>query len=932
MYENTLILNNPQEDLSVLNIIKKELTKCDEFLISVAFITGSGITPLLQILKDINAKGKILTTDYNYFTQPTALLSLMKLDNVKVKIFKSEKDLAFHTKGYLFNKEGKFNILIGSSNLTINALTRNKEWNVYSTYNREDNFTNDILTSFNESWNQAVDIEDYIDEYIRLYEQNKQEYIIQNKNQVEIFTPNSMQKEFIENFIKFINNGEKRGLLISATGTGKTYASAFALKKIKPQKFLFLVHREQIAKQAMNTFRNVFEDDEFGLLSGNKKESDSNYLFSTIQMMSKDEIYQKYDRNEFEYIIIDEVHRAGAKSYQKIMEYFTPKFYLGMSASPDRTDDFDIYELFDHNIIYEIRLKKALEEDMLCDFHYFGINDPVDANDMSDEHVDRIIENLEYYRYSGDRVKGLIFCNTIENSLKLSQQFNKRGYKTLSLSGSNNQQQREDAIQRLISDEDDVDKLDYLFSVDIFNEGVDIKELNQIVMLRPTQSSIIFIQQLGRGLRKAQRKDYVVILDFISNYDNNYLIPIALSDDRTYNKDTMRKFMISTTTSCIGNSTINFDNIAKERIFKSINDASLETISFIKEKYRNLKYKLNKTPSLMDFYNYDELDPMFILSYLKKPNRFSSYPELLSRLDDEITLDLSQDEIAYLKFLSLKLANGKRPHELYIIKELIDNEITTLEILDEKLQDEYSISNNQTRLKHALSVLNKEFYKQKDQNEFVNVNFYYVDENKIVINDEFKELLSNQEFKDDVLDLIRLGLACYNDKYNHPNATYDLFKYYEKYSRDDVVRLLNFKSNDSSTIYGYRTKTDINDNLYCPIFVTYHKKETISKSIQYEDEFINNRQFSWMTRSNLKVTSKEVQEIINYEINGNKLLLFINKSDDEGKEFYYIGEVKPFSYNQTTITDDEGNDKPIVNFHLELKKAVKKDIYDYIIN
>ncbi len=932
MYENTLILNNPQEDLSVLNIIKKELTKCDEFLISVAFITGSGITPLLQILKDINAKGKILTTDYNYFTQPTALLSLMKLDNVKVKIFKSEKDLAFHTKGYLFNKEGKFNILIGSSNLTINALTRNKEWNVYSTYNREDNFTNDILTSFNESWNQAVDIEDYIDEYIRLYEQNKQEYIIQNKNQVEIFTPNSMQKEFIENFIKFINNGEKRGLLISATGTGKTYASAFALKKIKPQKFLFLVHREQIAKQAMNTFKNVFEDDEFGLLSGNKKESDSNYLFSTIQMMSKDEIYQKYDRNEFEYIIIDEVHRAGAKSYQKIMEYFTPKFYLGMSASPDRTDDFDIYELFDHNIIYEIRLKKALEEDMLCDFHYFGINDPVDANDMSDEHVDRIIENLEYYRYSGDRVKGLIFCNTIENSIKLSQQFNKRGYKTLSLSGSNNQQQREDAIQRLISDEDDVDKLDYLFSVDIFNEGVDIKELNQIVMLRPTQSSIIFIQQLGRGLRKAQRKDYVVILDFISNYDNNYLIPIALSDDRTYNKDTMRKFMISTTTSCIGNSTINFDNIAKERIFKSINDASLETISFIKEKYRNLKYKLNKTPSLMDFYNYDELDPMFILSYLKKPNRFSSYPELLSRLDDEITLDLSQDEIAYLKFLSLKLANGKRPHELYIIKELIDNEITTLEILDEKLQDEYSISNNQTRLKHALSVLNKEFYKQKDQNEFVNVNFYYIDENKIVINEEFKELLSNQEFKDDVLDLIRLGLACYKDKYNHPNATYDLFKYYEKYSRDDVVRLLNFKSNDSSTIYGYRTKTDINDNLYCPIFVTYHKKETISKSIQYEDEFINNRQFSWMTRSNLKVTSKEVQEIINYEINGNKLLLFINKSDDEGKEFYYIGEVKPFSYNQTTITDDEGNDKPIVNFHLELKKAVKKDIYDYIIN
>jgi len=932
MSENKLILNNPQEDLSVLNVIKKELANCDEFLISVAFITGSGITPLLQILKDINAKGKILTTDYNYFTQPNALLSLMKLDNVEIKIFKSDDDIAFHTKGYLFNKEGKFNILIGSSNLTINALTKNKEWNVYNTYDRQDNFTNDILTSFNEYWNQAVGVEDYIDEYIQLYEQNKQEYIIQNKNQVEIFTPNSMQKEFIDNFIKFVDNGEKRGLLISATGTGKTYASAFALKKIKPQKFLFLVHREQIAKQAMDTFKNVFEEDEFGLLSGNKKESDSNYLFSTIQMMSKDEIYQKYDRDEFDYIIIDEVHRAGAKSYQKIMEYFTPKFYLGMSASPDRTDDFDIYELFDHNIIYEIRLKKALEEDMLCDFHYFGINDPVDANDVSDEHVDRIIENLEYYRYSGDRVKGLIFCNTIENSIKLSQQFNKRGYKTLSLSGSNNQQEREDAIQRLITDDNDVEKLDYLFSVDIFNEGVDIKELNQIVMLRPTQSSIIFIQQLGRGLRKAHRKDYVVILDFISNYDNNYLIPIALSDDRTYNKDTMRKFMISTTTSCIGNSTINFDKIAKERIFKSINDASLSGISFIRQKYRNLKYKLNKIPTLMDFYNYDELDPMFILAYIKKSNAITSYPQLLAKIDDEFDIALSQDELLYLKYLSDKLANGKRPHELYILNELIDKETTTLEILDKKLQEEYSITNNQIRLKHSLTVLNKEFYKQKDQNEYLTVNFYDMDENNIVINEEFKELLFNEEFKEYVLDLIRLGLACYNDKYNHENASYDIFKYYEKYSRDDVVRLLNFKSNDSSTIYGYRTKADIYDNLYCPIFVTYNKKETISKSTQYEDEFINNKQFSWMTRSNLKITSKEVQEIINYEVNGNKFLLFINKSDDEGKEFYYMGRVKPISYNQTTIKDDKGKDKSIVNFHLELEKTVKKDIYDYIIN
>lgn len=927
MYENELVLNKPQDNQLVLNVIKRELEKCDDFLMSVAFITGSGITPLLQVLNDTNACGKILTTDYNYFTQPNAILSLMQLPNLEVRIFKSD-NIAFHTKGYLFNKDGQYNILIGSSNLTANALMKNKEWNVYSKYDSDNKFTQDLLKSFNEYWEESEKAEDYINEYTKLYEQNKPEYIIQKKNHPEIFTPNTMQKEFIENFLKIINNGEKRGLLISATGTGKTYASAFALKEIKPKKLLFLVHREQIAKQALNTYKTVFDEEDFGLLSGNNKDIDSKYLFSTIQTMSKEEVYTKFQKDEFEYIIIDEVHRAGAPSYQKIMDYFTPKFYLGMSASPDRSDDFDIYQLFNHNIIYEIRLKKALEENMLCDFHYFGINDPVDANDVSDEHVDQIIKNLEYYRYSGDRVKGLIFTNNIENSLKLSEKFNKRGYKTLSLSGSNTQQEREEAIERLITDDEEVEKLDYLFTVDIFNEGVDIKQLNQIVMLRPTESSIIFIQQLGRGLRKSPQKEYVVILDFISNYNNNYLIPVALSDDRTYNKDIMRKFMISTQEMCIGNSTINFDKIAKEKIYQSINDASLEKISFIREKYRNLKYKLGKTPTLTDFYNYDELDPMFIISYMK--GKISSYPELLPKLDKDITINLSKEELLYLKFITQKLANGKRPQELYIIKELITHEKISVSEINRRLISNYSI-NDLTSIKHALTILNKSFYKKKEQKEFEKVKFYENNENTITISDTFKKHLKNKDFKENVQDLINLGLKQYNDKYNHKNIECS-FKLYEKYSRDDVVRLLNFKSNDSSTMYGYRTKEDINDNLHCPIFVTYNKKETISKSTQYEDKFINKEEFNWMTRSNLKIESKEVQQIINYKENGNQFYLFVKKSDDEGSEFYYIGQVIPTKHEQTTIKNDKGQEKPIVNFKLKLNKEVRHDVYDYLVN
>ena len=924
MLSNELVLNSPERDLRVLDIIKDELQRCDKFFMSVAFITGSGITPLLQILKDVNSEGKILTTDYNYFTQPNAIRSLMSLDNIEVRIFKSE-DVGFHTKGYLFNQNGKFNILVGSSNLTANALMKNKEWNVYSTYDEEDKFTMDLLDSFNQYWSQSVNAEDYIDEYERLYNKNKPKFILQRDNQTEEFTPNSMQREFIEKFVESVDNGDKRGLLISATGTGKTFASAFALKEVNPKRLLFLVHREQIAKQSMETFKKVFDDDSFGLLSGNHKDYNSKYLFSTIQKMSKEYVYTRFKPDEFDYIVIDEVHRAGANSYQKIMDYFRPKFYLGMSASPDCSDDFDIYKLFNHNIIYEIRLKKALKENMLCDFHYFGVYDPIDANDTSDRHVDNIIENIEYYGFNGSRVKGLVFCNSVENSIKLSEQFNKRGYNTVALSGSNTQEEREYAIERLTTNDNEADYLDYIFTVDIFNEGVDIKELNQIIMLRPTESSIIFIQQLGRGLRKTNEKEYVVILDFISNYDNNYLIPIALSDDRTYNKDRIRHFVSHT--SIIGNSTINIDEIAKEKIFQAITDASLERISFIREKYRNLKYKLNKIPTLMDFYEYDELDPMFILSYIK--GKYSSYPELLPRLDKDAKPDLNNDELLYLKFITTKIADGKRPHELYILKKLIQDETVNIQIINDELNSKYQLNDNMISTKHAINVLNKTFYKDKDRKEYEKVEYFTEDEYNLTITKKFKKLLQNIEFRDNIYDLINLGLHRYEDIYQHQTPM-EAFKYYEKYSRDDVVRLLNLESNDSSTIYGYRTKEDLNNNLHTPIFVTYNKMETISKSTQYEDEFINEEEFSWMTRSNLKIQSSEVQRIINYRENGNKLYLFIKKSDDEGREFYYMGKVEPIEYKQTTILNDKNQEKPIVNIRYKLEKRVQRGMYEYI--
>lgn len=449
--------------------------------------------------------------------------------------------------------------------MTLSALTQNREWNTKIISTEQGEYAQQVVEEFEELWSSenSQDFEQFIEEYTTNYKLIKKQKEIAKKARIPslqqyTLKPNKMQTEFLQNLQKIVREGKERALLISAAGTGKTFASAFAMREQNPKRALFLVHREQIAKQALESYKRVFGDTKrFGLLSGNQKDYEADYLFSTMQTMAKEESLARFRRDEFEIIIIDEVHRAGAASYQRIMEYFIPNFWLGMTASPERTDDFDIYRLFHHNIAYEIRLQQALEEDLLCPFHYFGVTDLEIEGKTFDDHsgvsnfaslvsdvrVNYILEKAEYYGFSRECVKGLIFCSRKEEARELSKKFNEKGYRTASLSGEDPQERREEYVERLTSC-GRADKLDYLFTVDIFNEGVDIPEVNQIIMLRPTQSPIVFIQQLGRGLRKAENKEYVIVLDFIGNYMNNFMIPIALSGDRTYNKDTIRKICL----------------------------------------------------------------------------------------------------------------------------------------------------------------------------------------------------------------------------------------------------------------------------------------------------------------------------------------------------------------------------------------------------
>ena len=444
-------------------------------------------------------------------------------------------------------------------------------------------------------------------------------------------------------------------------------------------------------------------------------------------------------------------------------------------------------------------------------------------------------------------------------------------------------------------------------------------EINQVIMLRPTQSPVVFVQQLGRGLRKAYGKEFVVVLDFIGNYNNNFMIPIALSGDRTYNKDTIRKYVMEGGRVIPGCSTIHFDEISKERIFHSINKMSPKS-TLLKEKYFHLKDKLGRIPSILDFYEYGEIDPMLFISYA------GTYDSFVRKYDPEYQINFTKEEAAMLEFVSLLLANGKRPHELLILQSILENNgINEVEFQKkmERMQETYRACDYIS----ALSVLKKEFINtQTEQKKYMD--FEFLDSNRIsdrsaVRAEGFYRELQHADFKKELRSLLTYGLKKYADTYRKHDE--DNLVLYEKYSRKDVCRLLNWEKDDSSTVYGYRIK-----NNTCPIFVTYKKKEDITESTKYEDAFINEQLFSWMTRSKVSLESRESKELINSLNTGLKIYLFIKKSDGEGSDFYYMGKVIPVAWEETTISNNKGQLLPIVNFKMQMEHSVRSDIYEYI--
>ncbi len=957
-YKPKFISNNYKEGRKVISSIEDELLACDEFAISVAFITMSGITPLLQTLQELekrNIPGKILTTDYLSFSEPKALRKLSELKNIELKMFLSgEAREGFHTKGYMFKKEELYRIIVGSSNMTLSALTTNREWNTKIVSTEQGEYVQDILTEFESLWNapQAKTFEQFIDAYTNLYTKNKiiqkQKELIRQEKMPSLeayrLQPNSMQVAFIRRLRGMYESGENRALLISATGTGKTYASAFAMRELGFRRILFLVHRNQIAKQALNSYRKVFGSTRsFGLVTGNHQDYDADLVFATVQTLSKAEKLCLYDRTDFDAIVIDEAHHSAADSYKKVMEYFAPKLWLGMTATPDKRDDNldgrNIYEIFNHQIACEIRLQDAMEEDLLCPFHYFGITDLEHVADQgknteekvesfryltSDARVSHVMKQAEFFGYSGARVKGLIFCSRIDEARELSKKFNENGWRTLVLSGSDSEAIRSAAVERLAGDACP-DALDYIISVDIFSEGVDVPEINQVIMLRPTESPIVFIQQLGRGLRKADQKEYVVVLDFIGNYRNNFMIPIALSGDRSYNKDNIRRYVTEGGRVIPGASTIHFDEVSRKRIFQAIDYANFSDIKLIRENYINLKNKLGRIPALSDFDAYGEMDVLRIFDN----SSLGSYYKFLVKYEKEYTVRLSQEEEKVIELVSKKFASGKRIHELELLKRLLTYHHGIFFVLEKILAKNYACPLDTNRVDNLVNIMTNEFPTSAARKTYSQCVFLQPEGNDYGISKSFEDMLKNPDFYNILEELIDFGISRYQENFSVHYQDTDLVLY-QKYTYEDACRLLNWERNEVPlNIGGYKfdkkTKT-------FPVFINYDKGEDISDTTKYEDHFTCFNRLIAISKSGRSLDSEDVQNFLYAKERGIDVQLFVRKNKDDkiSKEFYYLGRMVATGNVREFVMPN--TNKTAVEIEWALETPIREDIYEYIVN
>lgn len=916
-------LVNNDDQSKIWFALRQELMSCTSFTWAVAFISENMLVPFKLVMSELAKKGvngTLITGTYLGFNSPKVFKELVKIPNLEVRL---SEEAGFHAKGYIFNHEDYQTILIGSANFTRSALLKNCEWGLKVTSHENGQLVAEVNDQIENNLSNSLIL---TSSWIKEYEQNwqpvkKAAYLPLGK--AKKILPNQMQKAALANLNALVKEQAKKALVVSATGTGKTYLGAFAVKEYKPKKFLYLVHREQIAKKALESFYRVIggKKSDYGLLTGNKHDFDKKYLFGTVQTVSQEQILEQLDPEEFDYILIDEAHRVAAPTYQKILNHFAPKFLLGMTATPERMDKQNIYEIFDYHLAYEIRLKDALNDQMLTPFHYVGVEDYTVGNHVISEtsklkdlvarkRVEYVLKQLDYYGYCGEKAKGLVFCSRQEEARELAKLFSQTGHPSRALTNEDSQKQRIEVTHQLENGE-----LEYIFTVDLFNEGIDIPSLNQIVMLRNTQSSIVFIQQLGRGLRKFPGKDYVTVIDFLGNYKNNYLIPIALNGDKSRDKD--QAVRESKLPQVIDVSTINFTEIASQRILVSLEKIKLDSMRELRQSYKDLKEKIGRVPLLYDFYQYGTTAP----TVFAKNHALAHYGDFLKKMGEEVNLGNYQN--AALSFVTKELLFGKRPHELLLLESCLDKNISRADFT--KLLKSKNCYISEDVLNSVEKILSLNFFDVKQgkttkKEQYGSYPLIEKENGEYRLSSQLLQALNdNHQFKMLFEDVLKTGLALARE-YNSQAQ----FTLYKQYDRKDVCRLLNWPKDVSAPMYGYRV-----GEKETPIFITYQKDSEKKRNARYQNTLENGHSLRWYTRTPRHLDSDEVKRLLHNK--NMKLHLFVKRSDAAGKEFYYLGtaEIQKDSVKEEKIGLKQ---KCAVGMNLVLNHPLKQSIYNLLFS
>lgn len=894
---------------SFLNKIKSNLKKCKSFSFSVSFIKKAGLVLLEREIEealDRGAKGRIITSTYQNFTDIGSLEQFYtwqkEYDNFECHLdYECFGDNGFHTKGYLFEYSDSIELIIGSSNITRFALLKNYEWNVSLISKDNLDSFNDALNEFEMIWDKTLDLNTKLIEKYRLqldYAIEKWDMDYVNTTDAKI-NPNSMQRKALRELRRYRDTGVKKALIISATGSGKTYLAAFDARNFGTKRLLYIVHRESILKDAKESFVKIFGAERtYGFYTGNENSLEADFIFATSNMLGKH--LDSFKKDEFDYIIYDEVHHIVAETGKKIFEYFESEFILGLTATPERMDNQDIFTLFDQNVPFELRLRDAINNDLVVPFHYYGIRDQlvdysskdkmtIAKNIAEQNNIEFIKSQIEKYRKPGEKLKCIAFCTNIQSCRLMAEELYEEGYHTISLTGINDTGVRIKAFKDL---QDENNLLEIICTVDILNEGVDIPQVNMVLFLRPTESQTIFIQQLGRGLRKYPGKDYVTVLDFIgNNYDRAVQIAMALGTlgKTTYMEKAYLKEMIRTNFKSldIPEVKIEIDDLSKEEIINFIDKTNFNSRSFLEKDYKNFKSYINNGtyPNHMDFLNSDvSPDLIRIIKSTINGSKNKSYYTFLKKIDEDTIPIFNDKQVAFINNME---------------------DLLPLARLDEYLIIEQAIKEHTIDLKR-IEGINEHITDMTLDNAYNNLKSIGLVEN----NEIDLTTIEDGEFKDYLLDTLNYGIVRYNREFSDFTG---LFKLYRNYYKEQASRIM-LKN-------GILQKGTYYENDIAYIFAGIKKGE--EGRLNYKDKFINSKIFQWESIANISEREKE------HLSNSKKVHLFIRKMESEDTvtlPYTYFG-LGTFTNERDSYTEENGKKHSTLLYDILLDNEVPEDYY-----